>query len=297
MKALKKHFLPAAVAGAVAMAIASPALAFPTFTINPLALPPGSTPHLGTEAAFQADFITGVSSELIHVGGGGTTNTVNFGWMEGTGFSNNGPAVSPLLTGLLTDYNLYVTFNLTATLASGPGGAAPGSTYSLTSLNVSVFGDPNTNTAFNPASAAGAGTEASVGNTADDILLAFGSLVTGTAGFDSLGGAFINAIDHFNVCNGVGTASLGGVAVVAPQCSSGVGSAFFAAPTPFYNVAFSEFNNTTQGIAVNGNLVSINQASGGVDFAVLPEPGSVALLGLVLGGLGLSARRGKKRHA
>jgi hypothetical protein len=67
------------------------------------------------------------------------------------------------------------------------------------------------------------------------------------------------------------------------------GSGFFVAPSPFYSLSFQsgQLNNFTPSgrQVVNGSL--------DVVFAV-PEPTSVALLGLGLVGLGLSRRRSKK---
>ena len=297
MKFLMKKVAFAAMATAAVLAMsAGSALAAPTFTINPNAIPG----NVSATSPFQATFISGNSSELLH-----TTATGNFGtgWLQFNGFANNGPTVNPLVSGVNIDYGLYITFTETTQyIGGGTGNGSLGSNYNVTQLDFKVFADPLTNNGISnnvyTNANATTNTEATVSNTADDILLAIGSLVAGVAGVDAQGGAFLNSIQTFAICSGVNTAKFGATTIPAPGCPGNTGTLYFSAPNPFFDIALDAFNNTAGGVtrgfdALGRPTIGIANAIGGVDFSRVPEPASIALLGIGLVGLGVSSRRRK----
>lgn len=289
--------------GLVAGVVAESA-ALPSFTIDPSAIPGAvfaTTPFNATAISISG------SSELITlapIAGSPFGTGVGSGWAR-FGTFNDDPAgntlVSPLASGLLVDYGLYLTFDIAVTLTSGSLGL-PGSDYKVTLLDFLVWVDPGLDTTFTSADTAPV-TAATVGGiTADDRILAVGSLVNGSAALNANGGAGITTTNLFAVCTGAGTADLGGIAVppggtpfmngAAAGCVDGMGDSFFQSPNPFYPLVFDTLNNTTQGVSldVTGTKLAVN-AAGRADFKEIPEPGTMALLGLSLLGVGVSARR------
>ena len=252
----------AAAAALVMSASLANAAILPDFTVTPGAYAPG-------KSAFVADKITGNYVERVTFNSGGTFD-VSIRWNAGQFVADDGtnslPGGTLAGTGLGNDYGIYAFFQGNGTFAGG--------NFTLGSGTLNLYLDTLANTKFTVA--ASQSSTAFWGVTSgggDDLLLATGSALAGSG----------------KVTCSVGN-NCGSVGQVTTFSLTGVGSTFFTAPSPFYDLSLQsgQFNGFTPAgtLTLDGSLDVI--------FAKIPEPGSIALVGLALVGLGVASRRKAK---
>lgn len=241
---------------AVAASCATSAFAaLPAFTLNPASLC-----TTGTCSSFTADNI--LVSDFATIEFTSPTTFSQTGYLKVTGFELGATQVMPV--GFNSNYSLYIPFSGTGRLISGTNLAAgtTGQFDSLTYQLIGASGNVNGTSEFNSGTVLGTG---------------------------SLLGGFNSTTPSRSEPGFVPTANID--FTFTPVLTN-----FFTAPVPFYNLAFSSFTNTSTQIALSDRGFTITQGGGALNFAAtsVPEPTTVALLGLGLLGVAASRRKSKK---
>lgn len=226
---------------------------------------------------FSATAINGFSSNRIAHTGVGNNYTAD-GYAFFNGFALHNAPVSTAASRVNLDYGLYAVFHQDLTCS---GALSPGVSCTTTDMTFSLYADPNNDNLYTAASLAGNATVSQQASA--DILLASSTVLnSGTGGLDVLGGAYQNLNIGWTL--------------------SAAGAQYFTSPTPFYDAAFTAFNNTSQGIScntpgcVNASVVAIASEAGILDFNAhaVPEPGPLSLMGIgILGLLGMRRWAGR----
>lgn len=260
-----RRFKRGAVAMALAAAGASAFAALPEFTVD------GDTLAGSSQPAFRADNI--LISDFARVTTTGSTFEES-GYLSVTDFQLGGANVPS--TGLGTDYNMYIAFTGTGTISSSGDANVVPTFGSFQTLTYQLFGYDG------PVATFGVTPAGATENATGEVLLASGSLISGTV----------------STTPGPGPGFSPSASTLLTFNLTDAGKSVFIAPAPFYAAAFASFTNSPSQVTMFDGGFTISQGGGSINFQMappIPEPETYALMLAGLAAVGYVARRRRRQ--